>query len=279
VPTLGTSVFQYVPKSCKIIVPDTQYDAWITASEWKYLYNNGKGYKFLKHSGPVAPKRYPLFIIDLNPGEARNWYHIELKASTNNFTRATASNMVFFTSSTCNETNGASFKLPFEYDWCRLYVMSKRTNGGNGDIRAWTRIRRTGDFINLTHNDGSLGSTYAPLTLLVIVDPDKRYFRRIPGFASWLREDNDEITWSYVRIGIEGAENDQDGKQCWRPIMPVRWYEKLPSWADAEPTVIDNSHITPYPVPEEDVSAASAGSALGPSKPMASGPVRESLRQ
>jgi len=210
-----------------------------------------------------AVKRYPLFIIDLNPGETRNWCHIELKATTNNFTHATASNMIFFTSSTCNQADPSDFGLTFDYDWCRLYIMSKRTHGGSGDVRAWTRIKNTGSLINLED-----GTTYAPLTLLVIVDPAAENFKRIPGFAKWLREDNDELTWSYVRIGREEAETDQDGKQCWRPAMPVRWYEKLPSWAEEAPTAIDNSNIAEYAVPWEAASAASTSNVLETAKTM-----------
>ena len=48
VPTLGSNAFSSVPTSCKIIVPDAQYDAWTTANLWKDLVT--AGYKFLKHS-------------------------------------------------------------------------------------------------------------------------------------------------------------------------------------------------------------------------------------
>jgi hypothetical protein len=37
VPTLGPNEFYGVPASCKIIVPYTQYDAWIAADGWKDL--------------------------------------------------------------------------------------------------------------------------------------------------------------------------------------------------------------------------------------------------
>jgi hypothetical protein len=48
VPTLGSNVFNGVPTSCKIIVPDEQYDAWTAASGWSDLVQ--AGYKFLRHS-------------------------------------------------------------------------------------------------------------------------------------------------------------------------------------------------------------------------------------
>ena len=45
VPTLGNSVFAGVPSSCKIIVPYTQYDAWIAADSWRDLQQ-----EFVRHS-------------------------------------------------------------------------------------------------------------------------------------------------------------------------------------------------------------------------------------
>ena len=187
---------------------------------------------------PQVVKRYPLFVIDLNPGEGRVWQHIELKATTNNFKHATTPNMVFFTNSTCNQDDPSNYNLPFTYDWCRLYIMSKRTDGGAGDVRRWTRIKNTGEL-----------NGYAPLALLVIVDPHAEWFKRTSGFAEWLREDNAELTWSYTRIGTVDPEQDQDGNQCWRPIMPVRWYAELPSWANEEETVLDAAEVAAYVPP------------------------------
>jgi len=181
---------------------------------------------------PDAERRYPMFVIDLNPDETRLWHHFELKASTNNFTHATASNMLFFTASTCNGTPGREFALGYEYDWCRLYVLSRRTAGGSGDPRSWTRIRNTGDFGN-----------YAPLAVAVIVDP--AMLRRGQG-AEWLRADNDDIVWSYNRIGLEDHETDLAGDSCWRPAAPVRWYARLPQWANQEATEFDSSGVQPY---------------------------------
>lgn len=48
VPTLGDNVFGSVPTSCKIIVPDAQYDAWVAAPGWSDLVT--AGYTFLRHS-------------------------------------------------------------------------------------------------------------------------------------------------------------------------------------------------------------------------------------
>ena len=58
VPALGLSAFSGVPTSCKIIVPDSQYDAWIAASGWSTLYADG--YQFLRHSEWKYARKYEL---------------------------------------------------------------------------------------------------------------------------------------------------------------------------------------------------------------------------
>ena len=179
-------------------------------------------------SGSVT-NRYPLFVIDLNPGETRFWNHIELKATTNNYA-SSHDNMLYFMGTTTNGTN--TDDVVFIHDWCRLFILSKRADS---DIRKWVRIRNTGDL-----------NGYAPLALAIIVDPSM--FRRNQG-SEWLYEDNEELIWSYVRIGIEDAETDQDGRPCWRPVMPVKWYWRLPKWADERETQVDSSNVTPYVPP------------------------------
>ena len=58
VPTLGSNAFKNVPASCKIIVPDSQYTAWTTASGWSGLVT--AGYQFLKHSEWEYARKYEL---------------------------------------------------------------------------------------------------------------------------------------------------------------------------------------------------------------------------
>ena len=61
VPTLGIDAFSGVPESCKIIVPDAQYDAWIAADGWRSLVT--RGYKFLRHSAWEYARKYETFTI------------------------------------------------------------------------------------------------------------------------------------------------------------------------------------------------------------------------
>lgn len=56
VPTLGSEAFNNVPTSCKIIVPDAQYDAWVAAPGWSNL--RAQGYKFLRHSEWEYARRF-----------------------------------------------------------------------------------------------------------------------------------------------------------------------------------------------------------------------------
>lgn len=58
VPTFYNNSFYNVPETCKIIIPDSQYTAWTTASGWSGLVT--AGYEFIKHSDWEAPHRYEL---------------------------------------------------------------------------------------------------------------------------------------------------------------------------------------------------------------------------
>lgn len=57
VPTMSNvNAFSDVPNTCKIIVPDAQYDAWIAATNWSDLY--AAGYEFLKQSEWEYARKY-----------------------------------------------------------------------------------------------------------------------------------------------------------------------------------------------------------------------------
>lgn len=158
---------------------------------------------------------YAMFVIDLNPDGIAEWQHIELKATVSNFSANDTTNMPFFCGSSANreDTYGTS---GFKHDWCRIYIP-----GGDGsDVRRWTEVEST---YTAAVSNITIG------TMVVIVDSEG--FRRSQGSA-WLRDDNDELIWSYVRIGDDRAELNTDGRQLWRAVMPVRWYSRIPDWAD-----------------------------------------------
>lgn len=164
----------------------------------------------------ASAKRYALFLIHLNPNSASHPFSdIELKATTNNYY---GSSMMFYCASSVNGDPERSGNPQWNHDWCRIYVLTSKVDS---DVRRWKRIRNTTD----------LGS-YNPREMAIIVDPSSQYLRRGQGSA-WLKESNDELIWSYVRITASGPEMDEGGtKQLWRPTMPVKWYATLPEWAN-----------------------------------------------
>ena len=80
VPTLGEVAFSGVPTSCKIIVPDAQYDQWVAAPGWRDLVT--AGYKFLKHSEWEYARKYEVEAIDTSLLVSMAW--AELKALRDN---------------------------------------------------------------------------------------------------------------------------------------------------------------------------------------------------
>lgn len=164
----------------------------------------------------LATNQYALFVIDLNPDGSNKWSHIELKASTNNFENE-ETGLMFYCPTIAN---GVPSYLDLTNDWCRLFAMGSKLNP---DVRKWVAITNT-QFM-------ALGG-YPPMTLSILIDPS--LFRRHQG-GEWMNRDNDDIIWSYVRIGDGEAEKDEYGSQRWRAVMPVRWYSKPPSWANQDP--------------------------------------------
>ena len=163
----------------------------------------------------IDSKQYPMFIIDLNPDGSNKWFHVELKATTNNFGTAGIEGMTFFCATTIN---GAHSLYQGVYpDWCKIFVLDYNADP---DVRRWKAISNTAD---LAIDGKSTG------TLVIIVDPE--LLQRAQG-TEWLYEGNDELIWSYVRIGDAEPERTSDGRQRWRAIMPVRWYRQLPVWAN-----------------------------------------------
>ena len=160
--------------------------------------------------------QYALFVIDLNPDGKDTWRHIELKASSDNFASGT---LDFFCGTVANGqryyVSAASTQRA--HDNCRIYVTSMP-----GDVRTWKRIQST--------LDPALADR-AISTLIILVDPSLLYRSANP---ARIRKGNDNLVWSYVRIGDTDAEmNPSDpGKQYWRAVMPIRWYKTLPFWAN-----------------------------------------------
>lgn len=171
----------------------------------------------------VVPRRYALFIIPLNDhhndGLAVPWTGFELKASTNNFSEAVDQNRrITFWCPSHGSGTGA-----FTSDNADFFVVGDdQTTSQSRDNRAWVRA----DYTLLA---GLLGGARTPNAIAVLVSPDKC---RRETDTSWLRDDNDDLIWSYMRVNESEHELHANGRTLWNPVMPVRWYSKRPSWAD-----------------------------------------------
>lgn len=75
VPSLGASAFNSVPTTCMIIVPNDQYDEWVTADGWRDLVT--AGYRFLHYSEWEYARKYkvPGLSVDNTPANV-NMVHI-----------------------------------------------------------------------------------------------------------------------------------------------------------------------------------------------------------
>ena len=168
----------------------------------------------------LAERRHALFLIDLNAENGGKWRSFELKASTNNFAQVSgageAANMVFWGCS--DEADGyADGANPIladrGQDRMRLFWLSARIAGSDG--RPWSKISTTLDLTGAN-----------PKYLAVLVSPELCFDGR------WLGEENEEVVWSYTRGDAAGPEKDTNGAVLWHPVQPVKWFRKLPEWAE-----------------------------------------------
>ena len=170
-----------------------------------------------------APRRYALFVVPLNDyrsdAGASPWNGFELKASTNNFSEAVDSDRrITFWCPSHGSSTGA-----FTSDDADFFLVGDdQTTQQTRDNRAWVRCDNT-------LNSGILAGARTPNFIAVLVSPDKC---KRETDTSWLREDNDDLIWSYMRVNNEVHESHTGGKSLWNPIMPVRWYSSRPSWAN-----------------------------------------------
>ena len=170
-----------------------------------------------------APRRYALFIVPLNDyrGDVStsHWNGFELKATTNNFSESVSSDrQITFWCLSHGSGTGAYTSDDADF----FLVGDDQTMQQTRDNRAWVRCDNT-------LNAGILAGSRTPNFIAVLVSPEKC---RRETDTSWLREDNDELIWSYMRVNDEDHESSPSGKALWNPIMPVRWYSSRPSWAN-----------------------------------------------
>ena len=226
IPTLSDiNAFNNVPTTCKFIIPDENYDAWISANNWSDLVSSG--YQFIKYSDWEPPHRYEvparktvaMFILPVNNDITWDIYtDFELKASTNNFTGSTEDAILQYYSQS-EIANMGSTKSPV-VDKMHLFT---ETSFLSGDNRKYKYIGNTLDYENILNS--------------VIILVDTSCLKRHPeNNGNWLSDDNGQLIWCYCRYKstagdkIPEYEYDSD-KQLWRPIAPVKWFSKIPDWA------------------------------------------------
>lgn len=164
----------------------------------------------------TAPKRYALFIVDVNCETSGAFTGFELKGTTNNFSHAVTEDvrLQFYSQSEIADTGREG-----HIDRMMLFVC---TSHDSEDVRSWTRIPNTIDFPH-------------QLTRIAAL-VDVTCLERHPD-GEWLRDDNEELIWCYLRDRpLDPPYEYEKGttKSLWRPIVPVRWYRELPAWARGE---------------------------------------------
>lgn len=158
-------------------------------------------------------KRIAMFIIPVNYATNGNFTGFELKASTNNFSHAAGTEetrLQFYAQSEVADTgeNG--------WDKMKMYIGTSRLS--SYDVRAYTKLPNT------------LEWSYDLNGVVVLVDAS--CLVKHPD-GDWLREDNEDLMWCYLRNTSGGVEYEYGtDRTLWRPIAPVRWFSGLPNWAN-----------------------------------------------
>ncbi len=193
-----------------------------------------------KKISDLLVKRYPFFILDLNNGlsigdtlalgeSGRVWFGVELKASTNNFGMA-----LYPILATDDEKEpcfwsctDSSFGLS-TMDGCLAFTtVSDRVIGSNPyfDNRGWVKV--TGSIALMFDIENE--NTILPRKIGILVVPEM--LNKTHDNPDWLRSDNEEIVWSYMRTDLTGYETNATGKAIWTMCEPACWFSKIPEWA------------------------------------------------
>lgn len=176
---------------------------------------------------PAAePRRIAMFVMEVNPwvmlrhtltNNTSNTIYtgFELKASTNNFAKSASDSVKLqFWSQSHSADTGVEGS-----DKMRIYMPVGNDPGC--DMRSYRRIQNTIDVPN---------SQLARLVVLVDVSC---LVRHTEDGGAWLNEDNADLVWVYMRDTAGGTETyPGTDTKWWHPIAPVRWFRKMPNWAN-----------------------------------------------
>lgn len=179
-------------------------------------------------------------------------FHIELKATTNNFGNAdwysgenTTKRDVLYVAHTQLNDSTLDYEPDNELyiDTCQIFIKGYTRdyayyfNSFVGDDaviydgRGYVKISST----QITYE----GEEYfVPEYLTIIVGVEN--FRRNQD-TSWFNPDNEELTWCFLRYNANGEYIGGNGSSssgsvpAWIQIQPVKWFTKLPYWVETAP--------------------------------------------
>ena len=134
VPTLGNSAFAGVPTTCKIIVPDAQYDEWIASPNWSTLYANG--YQFLRHSEWEYARKYEI-AGKVDSMENVSWEDLKLKRDNGELVPGSEYRITNYWATSNGDMSSRAVTNQFD-----IIVVADATNVLNETARA---IRHDGD--------------------------------------------------------------------------------------------------------------------------------------
>ncbi|MBQ6341186.1 MAG: hypothetical protein IJI36_18775 [Kiritimatiellae bacterium] len=165
--------------------------------------------------GSAAPKRIAMFVIPVNEGGPFTYKGFELKCSTNSFASAASESVklqFYSQSEIADEGSGSTI------DKMRLFACTSYWSGR--DRRSYSPIGNTIDYGNDLYS------------VVVLVDATC-LVRHPEDNGAWLSEDNEDLVWCYMRDTANDVEREQlTTEPLWRPIAPVRWFSKMPAWAN-----------------------------------------------
>ena len=165
--------------------------------------------------GSAAPKRVAMFVIPVNESGSFTYKGFELKCSTNNFASAASESVklqFYSQSEIADEGSGSTI------DKMKLFACTSYWSGR--DRRSYSPIGNTIDY----------GNDLYSVVALVDVSCLKRHPE---DNGAWLNEDNEDLVWCYMRDTANDVEREQlTTEPLWRPIAPVRWFSKMPAWAN-----------------------------------------------
>lgn len=196
----------------------------------------------------ISSKNEGYYIAD----DYNKAFHIELKATTNNFGNAdwysgedTTKRDVLYVAHTQLNDSTLDYEPDNELyiDTCQIFIKGYSNNYAywfNSIIGDETVIYDGRGYVKIssTQNTYEGEEYYVPEYLTIIVGVEN--FRRNQD-TSWFNPDNEDLTWCFLRYNVNGEYINSSGNvangivPAWIQIQPVKWFTKLPYWTTTAP--------------------------------------------